>query len=757
MNKKNKNDFLFDLSLISRYRQEVFGISILWIMLLHGSILDKMVFPQHLEMLAVILKHGNVGVDVFLFLSGLGLYYSYVRESDIGIYLKKRLARVLVPFLLIGGTYYIWWDVILHGSFQAFLRDITLINFVLGGNKTVWYVYGILLCYILFPYFYAIIYEKDGRYKETAFFRICAAVTGLTLLVFMIQKYYPDFYECSESALTRIPVFFLGIAAAKLAKDGRRVSMSFPVLCWLIVLTAYPILKAQYIVGIYQRYYYCILGIALTVFFTTIFHMIRWEPFHKLFCWFGAISFELYLYHILLRNVYMKSSWYDGHVYLKYLILLLVSVFLAKLTSVGLKNFHSTVTEEKDRKRGRILWVDQLKGLTFFFVILGHMTISMKNFGVTAIPNDIIKILIYSFHMPLYFFLSGFTMNRQKIRNQSYGSYIYKIGKNLLIPYMALNLALFPLWIVNNKILTQSAAEIVRAFQGIFISNPMTWAMPSGALWFMTVLFGAQAVYAFIIKCTRGDHRLQLPIMIALAIFAYHYRQLHLVWHINVTPAAVVFLYCGNLYQEIYHSTLVQEILKPRLLAIPVILAGLYLWVRLCLYNGRISMTGADYGKERENIFLYYFCALLMILILIYLIRLLPKMRFLTFIGQNTMFYMAIHTPLIYLIYALWPEQMESGPFILLMACVLFIGIIPLAWLCKRFFPYLIGRKYEEDRWIRILRPWACCCMAVVPIYLGYQFFAAELLSGAFGKPLVIITTILLCLLGVDIYNTYRN
>lgn len=78
----NKRKYLFDLNLISRYRQEIFGITILWIMLLHGTIMDKVVFPEACEPLYIILKHGNVGVDVFLFLSGLGLYYSCRRSDD---------------------------------------------------------------------------------------------------------------------------------------------------------------------------------------------------------------------------------------------------------------------------------------------------------------------------------------------------------------------------------------------------------------------------------------------------------------------------------------------------------------------------------------------------------------------------------------------------------------------------------------------------------------------------------------------------
>ena len=53
-------------------------------------------------------------------------------------------------------------------------------------------------------------------------------------------------------------------------------------------------------------------------------------------------------------------------------------------------------------EKKRIVWIDQLRGLAFYTVILGHMSIgkSLKNW-------------LYSFHMPLFFIAA---LPRRKLR-----------------------------------------------------------------------------------------------------------------------------------------------------------------------------------------------------------------------------------------------------------------------------------------------------------------------------------------------------
>lgn len=62
----------FELGKLSTYRTELMGISAILILVCHASG-RGVILPFHLSTL---LSFGNIGVDMFLLLSGIGLFYS---------------------------------------------------------------------------------------------------------------------------------------------------------------------------------------------------------------------------------------------------------------------------------------------------------------------------------------------------------------------------------------------------------------------------------------------------------------------------------------------------------------------------------------------------------------------------------------------------------------------------------------------------------------------------------------------------------
>lgn len=65
-------NLIIDLSKVSLYRTQLMGIAAILIVLCHASLYGV----QMCSVLSTILNIGNIGVDVFLFLSGMGCYYS---------------------------------------------------------------------------------------------------------------------------------------------------------------------------------------------------------------------------------------------------------------------------------------------------------------------------------------------------------------------------------------------------------------------------------------------------------------------------------------------------------------------------------------------------------------------------------------------------------------------------------------------------------------------------------------------------------
>ena len=73
---------------ISTFRSELMGWSILWIMMLHFT------FNQ-IKPLGFIAQYGFAGVDIFLFVSGFGLFYSLNKDHNLVSFYRKRLLRIL--------------------------------------------------------------------------------------------------------------------------------------------------------------------------------------------------------------------------------------------------------------------------------------------------------------------------------------------------------------------------------------------------------------------------------------------------------------------------------------------------------------------------------------------------------------------------------------------------------------------------------------------------------------------------------------
>ena len=64
---------------LSKFRSELMGLACLWVMLHHNAF-D---WPNALESLKRFAIYGNLGVDIFLLLSGVGLYFAWSKQPPL--------------------------------------------------------------------------------------------------------------------------------------------------------------------------------------------------------------------------------------------------------------------------------------------------------------------------------------------------------------------------------------------------------------------------------------------------------------------------------------------------------------------------------------------------------------------------------------------------------------------------------------------------------------------------------------------------
>lgn len=130
------------------------GTAILLIMLYHSKVVLPTVFPYYI--VAAILEFGYGGVDIFLFLSGFGIYRTLSRKQDLLYYYKRRIKRILpayIPALVVWAILILpEVDVVTWPS--AMLSNLTGIAFwIQHPIRFNWYILALPSFYLSAPVF----------------------------------------------------------------------------------------------------------------------------------------------------------------------------------------------------------------------------------------------------------------------------------------------------------------------------------------------------------------------------------------------------------------------------------------------------------------------------------------------------------------------------------------------------------------------------------------------------------------------------
>lgn len=309
---------------LSRCRSEVYGIGILWIMLFHF----KGTYPVWAK---AVLSFGNMGVELFLFASGVSLYFTMQKKEPLSVYYGRRLLRLLLPVILICSWQFVPSFVKGKIGILGLLSRWTALQFWLTGQQQIWFVSFLLVAYLLYPFFYSYLYENGGNPA----LRTLVLAAGSAAFAMIVRKTAPSYYELTETALTRFPVFILGCAAGKAVYEKKTVKNGkVPIIVCLALITAasFAVMGLKLVTGTVRRYFYLIPGVALSLLLPALVSLLRtalkhlWAAMRYL----GDRSLELYLLHIMLNNHLLKNvSFYDRQNVLHYYLLLAVCVLLA--------------------------------------------------------------------------------------------------------------------------------------------------------------------------------------------------------------------------------------------------------------------------------------------------------------------------------------------------------------------------------------------------------------------------------------------
>ncbi|MBC1233402.1 acyltransferase family protein [Listeria booriae] len=327
----------------------------------------------------------------------------------------------------------------------------------------------------------------------------------------------------------------------------------------------------------------------------------------------------------------------------------------------------------------RLNWIDNLRGLGMILVVWAHMNIPFA-----------LETIIYSFHMPLFFFISGYLYKKN---NATFKEVLTKKATGLLIPYFFFATLSLPFGIAIS-IFRGESWSIMGSFMNYFyLDGSVGWNSP---IWFLIVLFLIEISY-FLIDRIKGYNSMFIVLCFVIG-YVFSNTRMEFPLGLNIVFYGLVFYYIGQVLN-------VNNILgwlfvnKFRVMATLVLCIGLNVLFGFVL-NSRVSI----YHNELGNYLWFYIAAISACLALFILFKGSPSYRILTFIGTNSIVIMSTHYFFKYgfdvadsfVTYGLLTQ--ERSLWISIMETVfILICSIPLIYLYNKYFFVFLSKKRKKS------------------------------------------------------------
>lgn len=157
---------------------------------------------------------------------------------------------------------------------------------------------------------------------------------------------------------------------------------------------------------------------------------------------------------------------------------------------------NSLINISQDKKK--IDYIDAVKGIGILLVILGHTNI----FGFPEVLGKI----VYSFHMPLFFVLSGFLYNKNKYDKVCFKNFLQQNANRYMVPYLIFALVNLVIVLLFDFYKTGFDFSVVIDDLSIYIPGILycyadVRHMPNcSPIWFLCCLFLARIVFYLLHK-----------------------------------------------------------------------------------------------------------------------------------------------------------------------------------------------------------------------------------------------------------------
>lgn len=272
---------VISLETLSENRKALMGCATIGILACHAA-------PNGVHLPSIIMSImglGQIGVDFFFFLSGLGLYYSLSKSNvKIGQWYKKRFLRIFVPYIIIYSPALVLTCVETGKGWRYFLYNLSTLSFWFGDNGC-WFISVLVIFYLIAPFYKSML--QKTRYSVLI-------TISIVCVLYLIDSVYS--YPMSD-AFSQGLFFFVGMLVAKRINGGVKkvlTNKNIVALTCLFVLLLF----------LYSFSHFCpllwILFFPLIIIACVLLDYCKIKLISKFLDFMGDISLESYLFNVTL-------------------------------------------------------------------------------------------------------------------------------------------------------------------------------------------------------------------------------------------------------------------------------------------------------------------------------------------------------------------------------------------------------------------------------------------------------------------------
>ncbi len=344
-------------------------------------------------------------------------------------------------------------------------------------------------------------------------------------------------------------------------------------------------------------------------------------------------------------------------------------------------------------KAKRIEWVDVVKYVCIIMVVISHLEARTKIWAAFFTP----------FFLSAFFFTAGYVYKP----GSSFKNFIYKKFRQLFVPWL-----IFSVFdIVLSQVITFNAhADLLEEMKWNFLKIRGC----GDKLWFVAALFVAFIPFYFFIRWYES-HRRESGNTIAVVLAClfslvgvlytllvpadlFPWKSKALPWHIEQIFEAMFYMILGYVFR---HNA-EKQFDKCNTLQTRITASAAYLLLVFVPYFLKIRFPAA------MTVLYSYITTFVGIVMLVSVAKTIKSNSYISYVGQNTLIFFALHGKVLSIIQALlkkfaagWyagilKNIVEASMFCLGCALIISAILIVPAYIINRWFPFVVGRTLNR-------------------------------------------------------------